>query len=151
MSDIHSPLKVFAPAKVNLFLHIVGKMPNGYHALESLVTFADVGDDIVISPAQDLRFSIEGPFANAFSHAERTQAPDSQNIVVRAVREFSKRADQKPDLGLISQVHNKNENERTKSFVTQRQKNPQVAVGVKRFQKIELVSGEPKKSKLLDR
>ena len=59
--------------------------------------------------------------------------------------------DHEQDRGLIFQVLNKNENERTKNFVTQRQKNPQVAVGVERLRKRKLVSGETRRSKLLDR
>ena len=37
-------ITVFAPAKINLFLHVVGRRPDGYHLLDSLVAFAGVGD-----------------------------------------------------------------------------------------------------------
>jgi len=52
-----------APAKINLALHVVGQRPDGYHLLESLVTFADAGDRIGISPASEDRFTVSGPFA----------------------------------------------------------------------------------------
>ncbi|MBB24976.1 MAG: 4-(cytidine 5'-diphospho)-2-C-methyl-D-erythritol kinase [Geminicoccus sp.] len=37
-------VSVFAPAKLNLFLHVFGRRPDGYHDLESLFVFLDVGD-----------------------------------------------------------------------------------------------------------
>lgn len=52
-----------APAKLNLALHVVGQRPDGYHLLESLVTFADRGDRIGMSPAPEDRFSVSGRFA----------------------------------------------------------------------------------------
>ena len=42
-------LSEFAPAKINLTLRIGRKRPDGYHELESLVVFADVGDDVACS------------------------------------------------------------------------------------------------------
>ena len=42
-------LKIFAPAKVNLYLHITGHTDEGYHNLDSLVSFADIGDEIHIA------------------------------------------------------------------------------------------------------
>lgn len=41
--------QVFAPAKVNLTLHITGQRSDGYHLLDSLVAFADVGDRLTVS------------------------------------------------------------------------------------------------------
>ncbi len=38
--------RVFAPAKINLTLHITGQRADGYHLLDSLVVFADVGDQL---------------------------------------------------------------------------------------------------------
>ena len=50
-------------------------------------------------------------------------------------------ADQKPDLGLISQVHNKKENERTKSFVLKKLRSRVVVVVVEKLRKRKPVSG----------
>ena len=36
----------FAPAKVNLYLHVTGRRADGYHLLDSLVAFADIGEFI---------------------------------------------------------------------------------------------------------
>jgi 4-diphosphocytidyl-2-C-methyl-D-erythritol kinase len=52
----------FAPAKVNLFLHVGPPGPDGYHPVCSLMTFADVGDEVsLVAGGSDL--VIEGPFA----------------------------------------------------------------------------------------
>ena len=52
-----------APAKVNLSLHVVGKRPDGYHELEMLVAFCDIGDRIEISTSTAFGLQITGPFA----------------------------------------------------------------------------------------
>ncbi|MDA8747191.1 4-(cytidine 5'-diphospho)-2-C-methyl-D-erythritol kinase [Litoreibacter sp.] len=53
----------FAPAKVNLTLHVTGQRDDGYHLLDSLVMFADVGDRLDIFSANTLSLTIEGPMA----------------------------------------------------------------------------------------
>jgi 4-diphosphocytidyl-2-C-methyl-D-erythritol kinase len=68
-----------APAKVNLFLHVLGRRPDGYHLLDSLVVFADVGDELCAEPAEALSLTIEGPFAWAL-------AAEPDNLVLRAAR-----------------------------------------------------------------
>lgn len=69
-------LREAAPAKVNLFLHVVGRRDDGYHLLESLVAFADVGDivELEVEPAADLDHEcrsvvVRGPFASALEAA----------------------------------------------------------------------------------
>lgn len=56
-------IEAFAPAKVNLTLHVTGQRADGYHLLESLVVFVDVGDRITVSEADDLRLAVTGPRA----------------------------------------------------------------------------------------
>ncbi|GAB4362587.1 MAG: 4-(cytidine 5'-diphospho)-2-C-methyl-D-erythritol kinase [Kiloniellaceae bacterium] len=72
-------------AKVNLTLQVVGRRPDGYHALESLVVFAGVGDSLRIEPASNLSLSIDGPFAGALQG-------ESDNLVLRAARALAERA-----------------------------------------------------------
>lgn len=56
--------EVLAPAKVNLTLHITGQRPDGYHLLDSLVAFADLGDHLSFAPAATNSLQITGPFAS---------------------------------------------------------------------------------------
>jgi 4-diphosphocytidyl-2-C-methyl-D-erythritol kinase len=67
----------FAPAKVNLYLHVTGQREDGYHLLDSLVVFADVGDQITIAPSNTLTLDHTGPFGNTL--------PDpTENLIMRA-------------------------------------------------------------------
>ena len=66
-----------APAKINLALHVTGQRADGYHLLDSLVTFTRFGDRIGASPAEVDAFSLSGPFAGSLSEA-------GDNLVVRA-------------------------------------------------------------------
>lgn len=69
----------FAPAKINLYLHVTGRRADGYHLLDSLVVFAGVGDVIRVRPADDLSLAIDGPNAGLL-----VAEPD--NIVLKAAR-----------------------------------------------------------------
>ncbi len=79
----------FAPAKVNLYLHVVGKRPDGYHLLDSLVVFAGIGDSLVIEPADDLSLRIDGPTAGGL-------AAEPDNIVLKAARRLAESAGVSP-------------------------------------------------------
>ena len=52
----------FAPAKLNLCLHVTGLRDDGYHLLDSVVMHVDVGDKIWVDPQDHLTLSISGPF-----------------------------------------------------------------------------------------
>lgn len=68
---------VFAPAKINLTLHVTGQRDDGYHLLDSLVTFASVGDRLEIRPGNALSLTVEGP--------EAAGVPaDMSNLALRA-------------------------------------------------------------------
>jgi 4-diphosphocytidyl-2-C-methyl-D-erythritol kinase len=68
----------FAPAKVNLFLHVGPLQADGYHPISSLITFADVGDQVRFGHAREMAFAVEGPFA------AELQGDAGANLVVRA-------------------------------------------------------------------
>lgn len=72
-------LTIRAPAKINLFLHIGDKREDGFHALESLVVFAEAGDRLTFASAESLSLGMTGPFADALDS-------DCQNLVLTAAR-----------------------------------------------------------------
>lgn len=84
--------RIFAPAKINLFLHVTGKCDDGYHTLSSLVAFADIGDDVIITPADEFAFHAEGPFADKLMGHD--------NLVVTAAQKFSAVTGHKLDLAI---------------------------------------------------
>jgi 4-diphosphocytidyl-2-C-methyl-D-erythritol kinase len=57
------PIRELARAKINLTLTVHGRRPDGYHELDSLVVFADVGDEVVLHPGSQLSATTTGPFA----------------------------------------------------------------------------------------
>lgn len=67
-----------ACAKINLALHVTGRRDDGYHELDSLVAFADVGDVLNIAPTGETSLEINGPFAPKLTNV-------AGNIVLDAV------------------------------------------------------------------
>jgi 4-diphosphocytidyl-2-C-methyl-D-erythritol kinase len=68
-----------APAKINLFLHVGDKRSDGFHPLQSLAVFTDMGDVLAIESAPSLSLAIDGPFAMGLNG-------EGDNLVVRAAR-----------------------------------------------------------------
>lgn len=70
-----------APAKINLALHVTGQRADGYHLLETLVTFTEAGDTIRIrdADADADSFSISGPFGDILRTGD-----GGDNLVTRA-------------------------------------------------------------------
>jgi len=75
----------FAPAKVNLYLHLTGRRADGYHLIDSLVAFADIGDRVTARPARGLSLEVTGGEAGGL-------AGEGDNLVLRAARLLSKHA-----------------------------------------------------------
>jgi 4-diphosphocytidyl-2-C-methyl-D-erythritol kinase len=67
-----------APAKLNLALHVRGRLPDGRHALETVFAFCTDGDRLEAEAADDLSLAIGGPFAEGLGAAD--------NLVLRAAR-----------------------------------------------------------------
>ncbi|MGI3778636.1 MAG: 4-(cytidine 5'-diphospho)-2-C-methyl-D-erythritol kinase [Janthinobacterium lividum] len=91
-------LSCFAPAKVNLFLHVTGRRADGYHLLDSLVAFAGTGDVLRARFDGALSLAVEGPFAAGLP------APDAgaaENLVLRAARALSALTGQVPRAALV--------------------------------------------------
>ena len=68
-----------APAKINLCLHVTGRRADGYHLLDSLVVFTEVGDTLSARPLAGLSLSITGPESAGLSAGV-------DNLVLRAAR-----------------------------------------------------------------
>ena len=74
-----------APAKLNLALHVRGKLPDGRHAIETIFAFCTDGDKLAVSSSDDLTLEVKGPFAGNLGPAE-------DNLVLRAARMLRERA-----------------------------------------------------------
>lgn len=72
-------ISAFAPAKINLTLHVTGRRADGYHLLDSLVVFADIGDHLHLRPARGVQLKVSGPMADGVPL-------DDSNLVLRAAR-----------------------------------------------------------------
>ncbi|MEP3561000.1 MAG: 4-(cytidine 5'-diphospho)-2-C-methyl-D-erythritol kinase [Marinobacter sp.] len=73
-----------SPAKLNLFLHITGQRPDGYHELQTLFQFLDYGDELTFTltpeqPGVRLENSIDS-------------VPDDQNLIIRAAKALASRS-----------------------------------------------------------
>lgn len=66
-----------APAKLNLFLHVVGRRADGYHLLQTVFRFIDLADTLRFEPRADGRIVLATPVPGV---------PDEQNLVVRAAQ-----------------------------------------------------------------
>jgi len=83
-----------AHAKLNLYLHVVGRRADGYHLLDSLVAFADIADRVAVEAAPALSLRIAGPFAAALQGFER------DNLMWRAAETLARRLGRTPDAAL---------------------------------------------------
>lgn len=81
MSIAETGLSGWAPAKVNLYLHVGPPKSNGRHDLDSLVVFADAraADHLTAEPASTLSLEVSGPRAAAAGTLE-------DNLVLKAAR-----------------------------------------------------------------
>lgn len=79
-------VEAFVPAKVNLTLHVTGQRDDGYHTIDSLAVFADVGDRIAITMPGNCHLIVDGPMADGVP-------VDETNLVIRAARMMRMSAD----------------------------------------------------------
>lgn len=66
-----------SPAKLNLFLHINGRLSNGYHELQSLFHFVDHGDELTFEVTQDANISLECNIA---------ELEDDSNLIIKVAK-----------------------------------------------------------------
>ncbi|MFA5592650.1 MAG: 4-(cytidine 5'-diphospho)-2-C-methyl-D-erythritol kinase [Micavibrio sp.] len=70
--------RALAPSKINLFLHVTGKLDNGYHMLDSLIVFTDgLADILSVQNADVFSLSVSGPYKDAVA--------EEDNLVLRTI------------------------------------------------------------------
>lgn len=70
-------VSVHAPAKINLCLHVGARRADGFHDLESLVAFTELGDELLLERAEGLALTINGPFSQGLSGGD-------DNLIMKA-------------------------------------------------------------------
>ncbi|MEO9600863.1 4-(cytidine 5'-diphospho)-2-C-methyl-D-erythritol kinase [Parasphingorhabdus sp.] len=70
-----------AYAKINLALHVRGRLDNGYHDIETIFAFLDKGDLVSVAPGDGLKLDIDGPFSDGLSETE--------NLILQAARRLA--------------------------------------------------------------
>ena len=83
-----------APAKVNLFLHVLDRRADGYHLLDSLAVFAGIGDELRAEAADELSLAIEGEHSAGL-------AAEPDNLVLGAARALAAAAGIAPRARLV--------------------------------------------------
>lgn len=76
-------LRLPAPAKLNLMLHITGRRADGYHELQTLFQFLDYGDELAFTPRSDGAIHL---------HTELPGVDHDSNLIVRAARLLQSRS-----------------------------------------------------------
>ncbi len=94
----NSLIKVQAPAKVNLFLHVVGQRLDGFHLLESLFVFTEHGDTISVTEADSFDFSLTGPYAKTLADMG---GDEGDNLVVKAAMLLAEKASVRANVSIV--------------------------------------------------
>ena len=71
-------LQTLSRVKVNLYLHIIGKRADGYHNLDSLVAFPEIGDEILVSPSNSINLKITGK--------SKKELNEKENLILKAIK-----------------------------------------------------------------
>lgn len=71
-------LQALSRVKVNLYLHIIGKRADGYHNLDSLVAFPEIGDKILVSPSNSINLKITGK--------SKKELNEKENLILKAIK-----------------------------------------------------------------
>lgn len=84
-----------APAKINLWLEILGRRPDGYHEIDTCYQAIDLADTVVLEPAEEPGVScrVEGPFAEDVPEG-------AENLAARAALLLAERTGHEPRLAI---------------------------------------------------
>ena len=78
-------ISTFAPSKINLFLDVLSKRPDGYHEIVTIMAKIALGDDLKIAveeaPETKIELKVRGPFAKGLKE-------DKTNLVYKAAMAF---------------------------------------------------------------
>ena len=80
-------LSAFSPAKINLFLHVTGRRPDGYHLLQSIFCPLTLGDQVQLEITEG-----EGSETTVYREGDLGHIPEHQDLTVRACRAFYEEA-----------------------------------------------------------
>ena len=83
------PIIIEAAAKINLYLHVVGRRASGYHDLDSLIAFVNVYDTLSFELSDELTLQIEGTFSSRILNS-------GENLVIRAAHALAAATGVKP-------------------------------------------------------
>ncbi|HEU4839493.1 MAG TPA: 4-(cytidine 5'-diphospho)-2-C-methyl-D-erythritol kinase [Micavibrio sp.] len=84
-------ITLFAPAKINLYLHVTGRRPDGYHLLDSLVVFLhDMADRVILEPADTLQIDVVGLVPKG--------ADGEDNLAARTVKAVARHVGREPNI-----------------------------------------------------
>ena len=87
---------MFSPAKLNLSLRILGKRPDGFHEIDTMmVKLPGLADEITIEPADEFSFTCNDP----------SLPTDGRNLVVKAAQAFSGKSGHSPDFHIHLEKH----------------------------------------------
>ena len=85
-------LRLPAPAKINLALEVLGRRPDGYHEIDTVVTTIDLADELRLRPAAGLEVCLDGPHAAGVAAAEEA----AEELSGRAARALAAAAGRDP-------------------------------------------------------
>ena len=76
-----TPLRVLAPAKVNLFLEIRGKRPDGFHEIATLMLAVDLCDELTLEPTDSGDVTLTADVPDLAISCPTIQPPKAPSIV----------------------------------------------------------------------
>jgi 4-diphosphocytidyl-2-C-methyl-D-erythritol kinase len=75
-----------APAKLNLALHVRGKLPDGRHSIETIFVFCSDGDRLTAEEADEISLSVTGPFAADLGDPQENLVMKTANALAASAR-----------------------------------------------------------------
>ena len=96
-SYVMRSIRLFAPAKINLFLRVLGKRPDGYHNIETLFQEIDLRDELILK---------EGTHETSLEVPGHPELETDDNLVMKALRWLEKETGRRlhVDITLIKRI-----------------------------------------------